>query len=60
MNRDVHVTTAHLPGRRYPWKKWLIRTVIVIIVVVVLIYPYEIGQFIGNWYNEFANGIKLK
>lgn len=56
-NRNVKVTTAHLPSQ-YNWKFWLKCSAVIAILASIIIFPEEIGSFIGYWSNEFGKGFK--
>lgn len=56
-NKNTKVSTAHLP---YKNKKiiWIKASIIVILVASIIIFPEEIGDFIGKWVHEFAKGFR--
>lgn len=56
-NNNVKVSTAHLPYKDKK-KAWITIVTITILVTLVIIFPEEIGSFIGKWAHEFAKGFR--
>ena len=57
---EIKFTTAHLPKRNFFTRKFFIVLASLIIITLISIFPYEIGHFFGNWWQEFMNGVSLK
>lgn len=62
--KSVHTFTAHIPTIWQIIKIFFIKTfkyfLIGGIILAILIFPNEIGTFIGNWSYEFWSGLTSK
>ena len=62
--KSIHTFTGHIPTIWQIIKLFFIKTfkyfIIAGVVLAVLIYPNEIGTFIGNWSFEFWTGLTSK
>ena len=52
------VFTGHIPTNYMTIVKKYLWIGIVALVIIVVVFPYEIGKIIGNWYDLFVTGFK--
>lgn len=55
-NRNVHLTTAHLPKKTFNWRKWITISLIIAASYFLIFKPFLIGQILGTWLHKLVTG----
>ena len=55
-NRNIQMTTAHLPKNNFNWRKWIKIVLISAALFFLIMKPFLIGQILGTWLHKIVTG----